>query len=389
MFCSSSRVFLCAAVAAFALGVKVSPGSAAAASAGDVNCDQLVDTADLAALLEIVSGAPDSCGSADVNVDGGVTSADVTAMIARLATAEPTRTPTSTATNTPTPTPPPIGPHITYFGLADAQGIPLPTAGSDPQDNPIYDITLAGYTLGIHFNIVVEARPGPNPAGGVLQPGQMVVNENVDQAPDLQIQANRDLGNGSALVCDNSLEPTPGVTPGGVRGINSSLDLVTVAHILNDLGCRFITKLASGDACTCANDNGVCGGLKFVEGSTTVQYCTANPGGIGMELQFPSGDTLLSVQVRGSSSNVVGNPRHIVVRVPTQFPTLTPLPTDTPTHTPPPTFTFTASRTPTITNTPTVTPTPSQTPSLTPSESPTPTASGTPTETPTPSATPA
>jgi hypothetical protein len=173
----------------------------------------------------------------------------------------------------------------------------------------------------MHFNIVVEAKPGPNPGGGLLQPGQMLFNSDIDQAPDLQIQANRDLGNGSALVCDGSLNPTPGVTPGGVPGINPTPgvtpDPVTVAHIFNDLGCRFATHLSTGDACTCINDYGVCGDRQtFQNGATTVQYCTANPGGIGAELQFPSGDTLLTVQVRGSSSSIVGNPKYIVVRVP-------------------------------------------------------------------------
>lgn len=268
----------------------------------------------------------------------------------------------------------------------------MPTAGADQDGNYIYDVAVAGYRLGFHFNIVVEAKPGPNPGGGMLQPGQMLVNSDVDQAPDLQIRANRDLGNGSELVCDNSLNPTPGVTPGGVPGINSSLDPVTLAHILNDFGCRFLIKLTSGDACTCTDDNGLCGRPMFVNGGTTAQYCTANPGGLGAELQFPSGDTLLSVQVRGNFSSIVGGLKNIVVRVPTQAPSFTPAPTDTPTATPPPTFTFTASQTPTITNTPTVTPTAtrSNTPTMTPPPSSTPTASGTPTPTatPTPSATP-
>lgn len=281
-----------------------------------------------------------------------------------------------------------MGPQITFFGLADSQGIPIPTAGTDEQGNAVYDIALAGYTQGFHFKIVVEARPGPNPGGGTLQPGLMVVNSNVDQPPDLQLQADRDVGDGSSLVCDTSFPPTPGVTPGGVPGINSSLDPVTVAHILNDFGCRFGTFLATGDACTCVDDNGVCGGLAFVNGATTVQYCTVNPGGIGRELLFQSGDTLLTVTVRGSFSGVLGNPKYIVVRVPTQAPTFSPAPTDTPTITPPPTRTFTASLTPTITGTPTITPTATQTgtPTITPPPSATPTATAT--ETATPSATP-
>jgi hypothetical protein len=52
-----------------------------------------------------------------------------------------------------TETPTPVGPLITYFGLTDSQGIPMPTAAVDDQGDPVCLPSSA-----FHFNIVVEAE---------------------------------------------------------------------------------------------------------------------------------------------------------------------------------------------------------------------------------------
>ncbi len=168
--------------------------------------------------------------------------------------------------------------------------------------------------FGAGFFIVVESKGG---TGG--QPGTTFFNSdpgNPSVRPDLQMEATRNLGNGSAGVCDSGgLPPGPGTpTParGGVPGINPpSYDPASqhVADALNDLGCRFIDT--SSAPCTKNPDTDVEDFVK--KGESTKQACTATF--VSTLLLFPKGDTLLTVRWRDVSSNL-GNPASIVVRVP-------------------------------------------------------------------------
>jgi len=142
----------------------------------------------------------------------------------------------------------------------------------------------------------------------------------------LQIEATRDLGNGSAAVCDSGAPttPTPGATPqgaGGVPGINPpNFDTTSqkIVDALNDFACRFYSTsdVTGTSACTLdrnGNLNFVCGPTSKTCSGSTIQYCTLNV--LGSDLAFQSGDTVLTAQVRDTGGHV-GFPRQIVVRAP-------------------------------------------------------------------------
>ncbi len=307
---------------------------------GDVNCDTQVTTDDIRALLDVIfSDATDMCGTADVNGDTRESAADVVKLISLLpapttpttpltatvtatsppagtstATDTPTRTPTVTLTGAPswtptvtrpptatwTPTPNSVGPIITFFGLATAEGVVL-TPDSIEGGIPVYNRPSGGgFPL-----IIVEARPGSSG----LPPGTFTGSSAATSVPNLQIEASQNLGNGSPAVCD--VGPPPNLPLGGVPGIaspNFDTSSQTVLNALNDFGCRFAAHQASGDACTLTAG----GGFDFVASDTTVQYCPAAP--LGHEMAFPSGSTLLTVQVSDSGGNISSFPKQLIVR---------------------------------------------------------------------------
>ena len=223
----------------------------------------------------------------------------------RTRTPTPTITPTATITRTRTPTlPPGSGPVITFFGLTTAFNSELKADTTDDLGRPVYL-----RTIGAAFFIVVEVKPAP--VTGSRPPGSIVFNSDPNDPsarPDFQILSNRDLGNGSAAVCDKG--PVPSNPLGGVPGFNP-LDFdplsQAVADALNDFGCRFDVH-TQVDPCT--NDDA--GNPAFLGSGTTLQYCTATV--VGAELHFPPGDTVLTVQVRDSGGHL-GFPATLVVRV--------------------------------------------------------------------------
>jgi hypothetical protein len=228
----------------------------------------------------------------------------------RTFTPTPTVTPTRTVTRTPTPTLPiSAGPQITFFGLTTAFNTVLAPTTIDDLGRPVYT-----RVFGAGFFIVVEAKPGSSGR----QPGTLMSNSdptNPAARPDLQILANKNLGNGSPDICDTG--PLPNAKLGGVPGFNPpDFDPTSqaVADALNDFGCRFDIHVDSADAvngpCT-LNARGIPAFVK--RGESTLQYCTRSV--VGVELHFLKGDTLLTVQVRDSSGNI-GFPQTIVLRVP-------------------------------------------------------------------------
>lgn len=216
------------------------------------------------------------------------------------ATAPPSPTVTRTRTISPTPTATvnARGPEITFFGLTRADDILLQPVGTE-NEIPVYEPAF-----GFAFSIVVEAKPGPSRA--------RVGNSTfaVD-APDLQIQVTRPLGDGSSLVCDDA-PPTLGGVP-AINPPNFSSD-PAIADRLNDLACRFIDGSGEkvgrqcGDNTACVlGDDGIFG---CVTGDATIQFC----GFVGQALIFPTGDTLVTVRVRDVQGNL-GLPRQLIVRV--------------------------------------------------------------------------
>jgi Dockerin type I domain len=224
-----------------------------------------------------------------------------TATLTRTNTPTRTITPTPTITRTPTPTLPIAdGPTITFFGLATAFNSVLSPNTQDDFGNPVYI-----RPSGAGFFIIVEVRPGKSGR----PPGSATSNGDPTSPPDLQIEATNDLGNGSTAVCDVGGGDQP---RGGVPGINPpSFDFSSpeVVAALNDFGCRFDTH---NDQFPCTNSDK--GNPSFVHpGQSSLQYCTMSV--LGNELDFPRGDTLLTVQVRDSGGNI-GFPQRLVIRVP-------------------------------------------------------------------------
>jgi hypothetical protein len=208
---------------------------------------------------------------------------------------------TSTATLTPTVTwTPAPGPPITFFGVASADDSLQEPSGMDANHVPIYE-----RPFGFGFILVVEAQGRFEAVEG--HPGDTY---NLDGLPDLLIQSARDLGNGSTSVCD--VEP-PNV--GGVPGIDPPRleDPAAMADAFNDFGCRFTngsggrTGRGCGEACLRFDD----GEFHCQSEAADVQFCAP----IDTLLEFPPGDTLLTVRAR-DLFGALGAPRQLIVRVP-------------------------------------------------------------------------
>jgi hypothetical protein len=177
---------------------------------------------------------------------------------------------------------------------------------TDAQGHPVY----TRYS-GFGFFIVIEAKAGTS---GLL-PKPTFLNSNTSdptKRPDIQIEANRDLGTGdgrgSLAICDVGPTPAP---LGGVPGIDPPSfdpDSQFIANALNDFGCRFASNTV--DKCTYIDDSGF---TKYVMADSTAQYCNLRVN--GAEMAFPPGDTLLTVQLRDIAGNV-GDPVSIVIHVP-------------------------------------------------------------------------
>ncbi len=204
-----------------------------------------------------------------------------------------TPTPVSTATALPTGKKEakarkgePIGPVVTYLGAARADGTTVEPKSVDRRGIPTY-----ASAVGSGFILVVEAKPG---ASG-LQPARRVfayVPGDPKSRPDLEIEATRDMGDGSREVCDRS---RPKI--GGIPGINppSFAETQRVSDAINDLACRFETFVESDSSCTQAKN----GDYSFVSKESTTQFCMI----VARAWAFPAGETLLSVRVRDSDGN--------------------------------------------------------------------------------------
>jgi hypothetical protein len=262
-----------------------------------------------------------------------------------------------------------VGPSVTFFGPVNVQGMPLPCSGSTPEG-----VSICPVANGSGFLLVVEGRPSSAPVG--------TTTFDPDGLPDLQIQVDEPLGNGSPAVCDNQAPSAGGVAPVSPPDLNFS-DRGPV----NDFACRFSAE-------PCILDQ--FGEPRFLDSRSTVQFCATIDSVIG----FVSVDNLISLRLRDTDRHV-GVVRQLVVRVgsaPTSTPTAsatatggTPTPTRTPMASP--TRTATATSTASPGSSPTSTPTtlvagsPTSTPTRTTTSavSPTPTPTVSPT---TPTATP-
>jgi len=231
------------------------------------------------------------------------------------ATPQPERTPT------PLPTRPvgrenvkarkgqAIGPIITHFGAARADGQPVPPAAIE-KGIPTY-LTQAG----AGFILVVEAKPGLS-GHEVARRVFAYAADDPSVRPDLEIISNRPLGDGSTAVCDR-LRPNIG----GIPAAQSFAETPEITAAINDFSCRFETHNDNESACT-VNQSG---DFAFVNAETTQQFCMV----VARAWAFPVGDTILTVRVRDVQGNP-GPPKQLRIRRPKETPkpkAPTPVPT--------------------------------------------------------------
>lgn len=122
-----------------------------------------------------------------------------------------------------------VGPIVTFAGAARADGQGMPPSSKNAQGVPVYNSVV-----GSGFMIVVEGKPGISN----LEVGRSIYRydpSDPKQRPDIQIEVNRPLGDGSAEVCDAR---RPKI--GGVPAIDppSWADTQQISNTLNDMGCR-------------------------------------------------------------------------------------------------------------------------------------------------------
>jgi hypothetical protein len=196
-----------------------------------------------------------------------------------------------------------VGPQITYFGVARADDVPMPSADVDPEGRPIFQ-----RPTGQGIYLVIEARSGT--AG---QPVGVEAFNAAGGLPDIQLLVSRPLGDGSAVICDDAL-PNIGGVPGTAPPEFS--DVPTVVAAINDLGCRVndgagnpVGRTSSSQACTRTDAPGTFG-YGYVDPNSSIQFCLP----IAVPWGFPLGDTIVAARVR-DTSGTVGLPQEIIVRV--------------------------------------------------------------------------
>jgi hypothetical protein len=209
----------------------------------------------------------------------------------------PPSTPTPVSSASPIPTPASakrvkarkgeaIGPIVTFFGAARADGSMVQPKEVDKKGIPTYISAV-----GSGFMLVVEAKPGLSN----LDPALRVfayVQDDPKSRPDLEIEADRNMGDGSPAVCDRT---RPKI--GGIPGINppSFAETQRVSDAINDLACRFEIFTQSDSSCTLQKN----GEYSFINKDSTVQFCMI----VARAWAFPPGKTLISVRVRDNEGN--------------------------------------------------------------------------------------
>lgn len=275
------------------------------------DCDQSLSVTvdEVVTGVNIALGTRDlgSCTSFDADNSQSVTVDEIIQALNFALTGCTAASPTPLRTATPVATPTPAGgPQITFFGLANASGVEIAQAGQS-DGIPVYQ---PASRIGFGFLLVVEAKRGTD--------GTELGNSNFRSdpfspslRPDLQIQANQPLGNGSTAICDRRSNPPESDPGGGVPAISPpSFDLgsQSIADALNDFACRFRFYFST-DPCTTS----ALGNPRTLRTDSEAQFCTEDV--VSAYWGFPSGDTLLTVRW-ADAKGVLSAPKQLILRVP-------------------------------------------------------------------------
>lgn len=180
-----------------------------------------------------------------------------------------------------------VGPIVTFAGAARADGQIMEPAGKSPKGYPIYN-----NFVGSGFIIVVEGKPGISN----IEVGRSIFKYDPNDPksrPDLEIEVNRPLGDGSADVCDAR---RPKI--GGIPAVDppSFAETKQITAALNDFSCRFETFIESASSCTVERS----GDFSFINPKESkVQFCMV----VARSWNFPEGETLVSVRLRDNEGN--------------------------------------------------------------------------------------
>lgn len=188
-----------------------------------------------------------------------------------------------------------IGPVVNFLGAARADGQLVDFTGKNAQGIPVYR-----NQVGSGFILVVEGKAGI----GNIEVGRSIFRYDPNdptQRPDLEIEVDRALGDGSATVCD-ARKPKIG----GIPAVNplSFAETAKISSALNDFSCRFETFIESSGACTVKKT----GDFTFAKPDSTVQFCMV----VARAWAFQDGQTKVSVRLR----DVEGNPgpiSHLII----------------------------------------------------------------------------
>jgi hypothetical protein len=207
-----------------------------------------------------------------------------------------------------------IGPVVTFAGIARADGAGTQSVGKNAQGVPIYY-----HPVGSGFMVVIEGKPGISN----VETGRSIFRYDANdptQRPDLEIEVDRELGNGSLEVCDAR---RPKI--GGVPAIDppSFAETAKVSAALNDLSCRFESFIESNASCTVNKY----GDFEFLSKDSKVQFCLV----IARSWNFQQGDTLVSTRLRDTDGNPGPVSKFILRYQPKPTPKKQPTPQPTPT----------------------------------------------------------
>jgi len=182
--------------------------------------------------------------------------------------------------------------------MTRADDTPVASAEGLPDGTPIFE-----RPVGYGFSLIIEGRPGGTHAPVGLSTFDV---DDPSSLPDLQIEVDRPLGDGSTAVCDDSLGMF-----GGVPAVNPPdfSPIPAVADPINDFACRFKDQTGSPggrtmDPCILFAD----GQYGFGDQTSTAQFC----GQISSPFGFPTGDTQVSVRVRDTDGHLSAIHRFIV-----------------------------------------------------------------------------